>query len=65
MPNVNQTRLGVEYFTKIGYDAHEMAGLFYTLEKEQKGGQAELPEFLSTHPIPGDRNEAVKKLATE
>jgi predicted Zn-dependent protease len=59
-------RLGVEYSTKIGYDATEMAGFFNTLERQgAKNGAAELPPFLSTHPNPGDRNVAVGKLATE
>ncbi|HUR66900.1 MAG TPA: M48 family metalloprotease [Chitinophagaceae bacterium] len=58
--------LGVEYSTKIGYDAHEMAKFFTTLERQQTGtGAAELPELLSTHPNPGDRYVTVNKLATE
>ncbi|HET9277840.1 MAG TPA: M48 family metalloprotease, partial [Flavitalea sp.] len=59
-------RLGVEYSSKIGYDAKEMAGFFQTLErKSTDGGQQELPGFLSTHPNPGDRFVTVGKLATE
>lgn len=59
-------RLGVEYSSKIGYDAKEMADFFSTLErKQQESGAAELPEFLSTHPDPGNRNRTVAKLAAE
>ena len=59
-------RLGVEYSSKIGYDATEMAGFFRTLErKSTESGQGELPGFLSTHPNPGDRFVTVGKLATE
>ena len=59
-------RLGVEYSTKIGYDADHMAEFFKTLERQSaQGGQGELPEFLSTHPNPGDREKNVKKLAKE
>ncbi|RYG41282.1 MAG: peptidase M48 [Chitinophagaceae bacterium] len=59
-------QLGVEYSTKIGYDAHHMANFFTTLERQgTKSGAAELPEFLSTHPNPGDRHNTVEKLATE
>lgn len=59
-------RLGVEYSSKIGYDATEMAGFFNTLERQsQAAGSQELPDFLSTHPNPGDRNATVAKLATE
>lgn len=58
--------LGVEYSTKIGYDASQMAAFFTTLERQMKGSEsAELPEFLSTHPNPGDRNVTVTRLATE
>jgi predicted Zn-dependent protease len=59
-------RLGVEYSTKIGYDANEMAQFFETLErKEGDGGGAKAPGFLSTHPNPGDRKQTVTKLAAE
>lgn len=58
--------LGVEYSTKIGYDANEMAKFFTTLERANAGSEsAELPEFLSTHPSPGDRNTTVSQLAAE
>ena len=58
--------LGVEYSSKIGYDAQEMAKFFNTLERKSAGTEsAELPEFLSTHPNPGDRNITVTKLAAE
>lgn len=59
-------RLGVEYSSKIGYDAEEMAGFFQTLQRQsEKSGSAELPTFLSTHPNPGDRNRTVSALAKE
>lgn len=58
--------LGVEYSTKIGYDAAQMAGFFHTLERKgEASGAEELPNFLSTHPNPGERNTTVAKLATE
>ncbi len=48
-------QLGVEYSTKAGYDATEMAGFFTTLQRQTAaaGGDA-LPPFLSTHPDPGE-----------
>ena len=59
-------KLGVEYATKIKYDAQEMADFFKTLERKgTASGSAELPEFLSTHPDPGDRYTTVTKLAAE
>ena len=58
--------LGVEYSSKIGYDAQQMALFFNTLQRQAAGTRsAELPEFLSTHPNPGDRNVTVTKLAAE
>lgn len=59
-------RLGVEYSTKIGYDAQEMAEFFRTLDRLAKQtGAAEVPAFLSTHPDPLNRYERVTKLAAE
>jgi predicted Zn-dependent protease len=59
-------KLGVEYSSKINYDAHQMAAFFTTLERQgAQSGTSELPEFLSTHPNPGDRNVTVNQLATE
>lgn len=58
--------LGVEYSSKIGYDAHKMADFFKVLQKmslsESEGG---VPTFLSTHPDPGDRYNDVNAQATE
>ena len=56
--------LGVEYSSKIGYDASQMADFFQTLSREQeaKGGQA-VPDFLSTHPNPADRYAVVHREA--
>jgi predicted Zn-dependent protease len=59
-------KLGVEYSTKINYDAREMAGFFQTLDRlqSQSGGE-EVPTFLSTHPDPVDREAKVAKLADD
>ena len=58
-------KLGVEYSTKIKYDAQEMAGFFKTLERLQSKGGEEVPTFLSTHPDPADRETKVAKLADD
>jgi predicted Zn-dependent protease len=58
-------KLGVEYSSKINYDAHQMADFFHTLERTSTAEGEAIPDFLSTHPNPGDRNIAVEKLATE
>lgn len=58
--------LGVEYSSKIKYDAHKMADFFQVLNKmnmaESEGG---IPTFLSTHPDPGDRYNTVHQLSTD
>ena len=58
-------QLGVEYSTKVGYDAREMANFFETLERMQPSEGGGLPGWLSTHPNPADRVVAVRKLAAE
>jgi predicted Zn-dependent protease len=58
--------LGVEYSSKLGYDAHKMADFFKVLQKismaQSEGG---IPTFLSTHPDPGDRYNDVNRQASE
>jgi predicted Zn-dependent protease len=59
-------RLGVEYSTKAGYDATEMADFFNTLKRQgEQSGAEPLPNLLSTHPDPGERYQTVGQLATE
>ena len=59
-------RLGVEYSTKIGYDAEEMAEFFLTLNRlSARSEAAPVPAFLSTHPDPEDRYENVLELAAK
>ncbi len=57
-------RLGVEYSSQVGYDAHEMANFFNTLSKLQHESGAAIPDFLSTHPNPADRNRKVGEMAS-
>lgn len=57
-------KLGVEYSSRIGYDASEMAEFFNTLSRQtQAAGGEKIPEFFSTHPSSEDRNITVTKLA--
>lgn len=57
--------LGVEYSTKVGYDAHQMADFFQTLSRMQENSGQSIPEFMSTHPNPANRNARVHQLAEE
>jgi predicted Zn-dependent protease len=55
--------LGVQYSTKIGYDAKEMAEFFSTIDRLSGGPEGRVPNFLSTHPNPLDRFKRVGELA--
>ncbi len=59
-------RLGVEYATKMGYDADKMADFFKVLdEMSMESSQGGVPTFLSTHPDPKDRFSTVHELTQE
>jgi predicted Zn-dependent protease len=59
-------RLGVEYASKIQYDAQKMADFFNVLNKmNMASDHGGIPTFLSTHPDPGDRYNAVTQQASE
>jgi predicted Zn-dependent protease len=58
--------LGVEYASKAGYDAMQMANFFETLERMNPGSdRSGLPGWFSTHPNPEDRIQAVRARAKE
>ena len=46
--------LGFRYMTSQGYDPSEMAEMFRTLDRTS-GGEGRTPQWLSTHPDPGNR----------
>jgi predicted Zn-dependent protease len=57
--------LGFKYMTGQGYDPREMAKVFTTLDRSSKEeGAGRMPQWLSTHPDPGDRAETAAKRAT-
>ena len=58
--------LGVEYASKAGYDARELAAFFETLERMNPGSdRSGLPGWFSTHPSPEDRVVTVRIEARE
>ncbi len=58
--------LGVEYATKTGYDATQMANFFVTLERMSAGSaQYGLPDWFSTHPNPAERVQKIRAMARE
>lgn len=57
-------QLGVEYASKLGYDAHQMADFFRVLDRmNMESDRGGVPTFLSTHPNPDDRYNAVHRQA--
>jgi predicted Zn-dependent protease len=58
--------LGVEYASKLHYDAAQLASFFHTLEQMNPGAdRSGLPSWFSTHPNPEDRVNAVKTQAQQ
>jgi hypothetical protein len=52
--------LGAQILARAGYNPREMADMFKTIEKE--GGRSG-PEWMSSHPNPGNRYEAINREA--
>jgi hypothetical protein len=53
--------LGAQILARAGYDPRQMANMFRTIEKESGGRGG--PEWLSSHPNPGNRYEAINREA--
>jgi len=58
--------LAVQYATKAGYDASQMAGFFETLQRmDPQSDRSGMPAWFSTHPSPEDREKAIKLQAQQ
>lgn len=56
--------LGVEYASKAGYNANNMAAFFTAFERYENNQQlGNVPEVISTHPNPGNRLKQVRDVA--
>jgi beta-barrel assembly-enhancing protease len=53
--------LGAQIMARAGYDPRDMAAMFQTIQQKGGGGG---PEWLSSHPNPGNRYEAITKEAS-
>lgn len=60
-------QIGFRYMVAQGYDPRQMADLFVTLGRSSKGegGGGRLPEWLSTHPDPGNREKVALERAAK
>jgi hypothetical protein len=52
--------MGAQIMARAGYDPREMANMFRIIESQGRGGG---PEWLSDHPNPGNRYDAIQKEA--
>ncbi|HMB41515.1 MAG TPA: M48 family metalloprotease [Balneolaceae bacterium] len=58
-------RLGVEYAAMTGYDAAEGADFFTSLKRLSEKSGGGVPNLLSSHPDPGEREETIPEKAEE
>ncbi|HEY7318503.1 MAG TPA: M48 family metalloprotease [Candidatus Binatia bacterium] len=56
-------KLSVEYSSLAGYDPREVISFFQTLDRMQENEGQGMPNFLSTHPNPGDRIQQIRQLS--
>lgn len=52
--------LGAQIMADAGYDPRDLANVFQTIASQDKGGA---PEWLSSHPDPGNRYQAINREA--
>jgi Peptidase family M48 len=52
--------MGAQIMARAGYDPRQMANMFQTIQKQ---GGSQGPEWLSDHPDPGNRYEAISREA--
>ena len=53
--------LGAQIMARAGYDPRQLARMFETIERESKGGSG--PQWMSSHPNPGNRTVYITKEA--
>jgi predicted Zn-dependent protease len=57
-------RIGLEYMARAGYNPEAAIGLWQNMQAAT-AGSGQPPEFLSTHPNPGNRIEAIQAALPE
>lgn len=58
--------LGAQIMARAGYDPRALARMFETIEREsQKGGGSGAPQWMSSHPNPGNRTQYINAEAAK
>jgi beta-barrel assembly-enhancing protease len=55
--------LGSQIMANAGYDPRDLANMFRTIEQQSGGSRA--PEFISSHPDPGNRYQKINREASQ
>jgi len=55
--------LGSQIMARAGYDPRSLAHMFETIERESEGSGASGPQWMSSHPNPGNRTQYINKEA--
>lgn len=55
--------LGVQIMARAGYDPRALARMFETIERESRGNGGGGPQWLSSHPNPGNRTQYIAREA--
>src|SRR5467141_5286048 len=64
--NENQAdQLGVRYSSRANYDSRQMVDVMKVLDKISSQGGGRLPEWLATHPNPGNRIEHINAVIAQ
>ncbi|MEX2117310.1 MAG: M48 family metalloprotease [Bacteroidota bacterium] len=54
--------LGVRYMTRTGSDPRQLSAVMTMLDRISGGGGGRVPEWLATHPSPGNRREHIDEI---
>jgi Zn-dependent protease with chaperone function len=55
--------LGSQIMARAGYDPRSLAHMFETIERESQGSGGSGPQWMSSHPNPGNRTQYINKEA--
>ncbi|MEP7212673.1 MAG: M48 family metallopeptidase [Acidobacteriota bacterium] len=55
--------LGAQIMARAGYDPRDLANMFQTIQQQSRGGGGS-PEWLSSHPDPGNRFQKINREAS-